>query len=138
MWTTEYEHVTAATPEAVWSLLADVEGWAAWNDGIEDIALDASLAVGTTFRMTPPGEQTLTSTVAELVPGRRITDVTEFDGVVVRVVHDLAADHGGTKVTYRVEVAGPTDPEVAEQIGRAVSADFPDVLANLAAAAETA
>lgn len=138
MWTTEYEQVTAATPETVWSLLADVEGWGGWNDGIDNIALDAPLAVGTTFRMTPPGEATLTSTVAELVPGRRITDVTELDGVVVRVAHDLVPHRGGTRVTYRIEVAGPTDPEVAEQIGRAVSADFPDVLANLAAAAEAA
>ena len=138
MWTTVYEHVSAAPPEKVWSLLADVGGWGAWNDGIENIALDATLAVGTTFRMTPPGEETMTSTIAELVPGFRITDVTELDGVVVRVAHDLAADHGGTRVTYRVEVTGPTDPEVTEQIGRAVSADFPDVLANLAAAAEAA
>ena len=139
MWTTEYSRVAAADPARVWAVLADLEGWGAWNGGIEHIELTAPLAVGATFRMTPPGEDTLVSTVAELEPGRRLTDVTELDGVVVRVAHDLApTDDGRTRVTYRVEVAGPSDPEVAEQIGRAVSADFPEVLAGLAAAAEAA
>ncbi|MHA3701726.1 SRPBCC family protein [Jatrophihabitans sp. YIM 134969] len=139
MWTTEYCRVTAADPARVWAVLADVDGWGAWNDGIDHIELDAPLGVGATFRMTPPGEEPLVSTIAELDPGRRLTDVTELDGVVVRVAHDLEpTDDGRTRVTYRVEVAGPSDPEVAEQIGRAVSAHFPDVLAGLAAAAEAA
>lgn len=135
MWTTEHSRVVAADLERVWAVLADVGGWRAWNAGIDTLELDGPVAVGTVFRMTPPGEEALTSTIAELVPGRRITDVTELDGVVVRVTHDLEAAGDGTRVTYRTEVAGPP-VEVAAQIGQAVSADFPEVLDGLAAAVE--
>lgn len=132
MWTTEYTGTSGASPEAVWRLLSDVEGWGAWNDGIATIALDGPLAVGTTFRMTPPGEDELTSTIAELEPNRLLTDVTEMGELVVRVAHIVEpAAGGGSSITYRVEVTGPD----AAEVGAAVSADFPEVIGALAAAA---
>ena len=134
MWEHEYAKDVAATPEALWRLLADVDGWVGWNAGIESISLDGPLAVGTRFRMTPPGEPTLTSTVVELEPGRLLTDLTELDGVAVRVEHRLDPGPDATTVTYRITVSGAGLPdEVAAEIGTAVSADFPDVLDSLAA-----
>lgn len=139
MWTTEYSLETDASVEALWRLLGDVDGWGAWNAGIESIALEGPLAVGATFRMRPPGEDELTSTIAELEPYRLVTDVTELGGLTVRVEHRLdPSEGGGTLITYRVEVGGPAGDAVAEEVGRAVSADFPDVMAGLAAAATSA
>ena len=113
MWTHEYTREIPAPSETVWRLLADVEGWVEWNDGIASIALDGPLAVGTRFRMTPPGEPTLTSTIVELEPGRVLTEATA--------------------VTYRITVSGAALPDgTAAEIGTAVSADFPDVLDGLA------
>ncbi|MDQ2837990.1 MAG: SRPBCC family protein [Actinomycetota bacterium] len=135
MWTTEYTLTTDVSPEALWQLLSDVDGWGAWNDGIETIALDGPLAVGTTFRMKPPGEDALTSTIVELEPNRLLTDVTELGELAIRVVHRLEpVAGGGTSITYRVEASGPA----GEEVGKAVSADFPQVIAALAAAASTA
>jgi uncharacterized protein YndB with AHSA1/START domain len=109
-----------------------------WNAGIETIALDGPLTVGATFRMKPPGENVLVSTVAELEPNRLLTDVTDVGELVIRVVHRLApAAGGGTSITYRVEVTGPAADAIGEQVGSAVSADFPQVMAALAAAAGT-
>jgi hypothetical protein len=102
MWSRDYSLTTEAGAQALWRLLGDVEGWAHWNDGIASIELDGPLAVGVTFRMTPPGEGTIT---------------------------------GGTTVTYRVEVTGDVPDDVAEEVGQAISADFPDILASLVAAA---
>lgn len=136
MWTTEYTLTADASPEALWQLLSDVDGWGAWNEGIETIALDGPLVVGATFRMKPPGEDVLTSTVAELEQNRLLTDVTEMGDLAVRVVHLLQPlAGGGTSITYRVEVSGPAADAVGEDVGRAVSADFPAVMAALAAAA---
>jgi hypothetical protein len=60
-------------------------------------------------------------------------------GLVIRVAHRLAPlTGGGTSITYRVEVSGPEADTVGEQVGMAVSADFPEVIAALAAAADTA
>ena len=120
----------SASPEALWRLLADVDGWVRWNDGIESITLDGPLAVGTRFRMTPPGAATLTSTIVELEPGRVLT---ELDGVAVRVEHRLDPGSEATTVVYRITVTGDgLSDAVAAEIGSAVSADFPDVLDSLA------
>jgi len=136
MWSRDYSLTTDIDPQALWHQLGDVEGWVRWNDGIESIKLDGPLAVGTTFRMTPPGEDTITSTLVDLQPGRVITDLTEMDGLAITVEHRLDPQPGGgTAVTFRVEVAGGAPDDVAEEVGIGVSADFPDVLANLVAAA---
>lgn len=136
MWSRDYSLTTDIDPQAVWRLLGDIEGWVHWNDGIESIELDGPVAVGSTFRMTPPGEDTITSTVVDLQPGQLITDLTEMDGLAIKVEHRLDPQPGGgTTVTYCVEVTGAVPDEVAEEVGIGVSADFPDVLANLVAAA---
>ncbi|PZS28901.1 MAG: polyketide cyclase [Pseudonocardiales bacterium] len=136
MWSTEYTLATDATPEALWRLLSDVDGWGAWNAGIETIALDGPLAVGTTFKMKPPGEDELTSTVAELEPNMVLTDVTDTGDLLIRVAHRLQPSvGGGTSITYRIEVSGPAADAVGEEVGMAISADFTEVMAALAAAA---
>jgi uncharacterized protein YndB with AHSA1/START domain len=139
MWTHDYSQTTDLAAESLWPLLADVDGWVHWNGGIESLVLDGPVAVGTTFRMTPPGEDTVTSTIVDLQPGTLITDLTEVDGLAIRVEHRLdPQQNGGTVVTYRVEVSGAVPDEVAREIGTAVSADFPDVIANLISATQTA
>jgi uncharacterized protein YndB with AHSA1/START domain len=138
MWTTEYTLTADASPEALWQLLSDIDGWGAWNDGIETIALDGPLAVGATFQMKPPGEDVLTSTVAELEQNRLLTDVTDMGELVIRVEHRLEPlAGGGTSITYRVQVSGAAADTRGEEVGTAISADFPQVIAALAAAADT-
>ena len=136
MWTTEYSQDTEVAPEALWKLLRDVNGWGAWNEGIETIAMDGPLAVGATFEMKPPGEDAVTSTIAELEDNRLLTDVTDLGDLVVRVAHRLdPRANGGTAVTYAVQVSGPAADAVGEEVGTAISADFPQVIAALIAAA---
>lgn len=137
MWSHTYQHATPASPDAAWAVLADVDGWARWNDGIETLVLDGPVAAGTTFRMTPPGEDTVTSTIVEFDPPHVLTDLTELDGIAVRVEHRVEPDaDGGSLVSFAVTVTGDAPDDVLAEIGGGVSADFPDVLANLAATAE--
>jgi uncharacterized protein YndB with AHSA1/START domain len=139
VWTTEYTLSTEASPEALWKFLSDVDGWGAWNDGIETIALDGPLALGATFQMKPPDEDVLTSTVAELEENRLLTDVTDMGDLVIRVEHRLQPlAGGGTSITYRVEVSGPAADAIGGEVGTAISADFPQVIEALATAAHTA
>jgi hypothetical protein len=86
--------------------------------------------------MKPPGEDVLTSTIAELEENRLLTDVTDMGELVIRVAHQLQRlASGGTSITYRVQVSGPAADAVGEEVGSAISADFPLVMAALAAAA---
>ena len=57
--------------------------------------------------------------------------------MLVRVRHSLEPlATGGTRITYRATVEGPASNTMGPEIGPAVTADFPDVMAALAARAE--
>ena len=57
MWEYEYSLETSAGPGALWRHWADMAAWPQWNDGIETIDVHGPFAVGTTFTMTPPGDE---------------------------------------------------------------------------------
>lgn len=133
MW--EYEHSvrTSAAPEAVWRRWTDMASWPEWNDGIESITVDGPFATGTTFTMTPPGEEPITMRLVDVVPGEVFTDRMDAGSFVVTTVHRLVPEAGGTRIVYRTEITGPDADQVGPRLGPAITADFPDVLAKLAA-----
>ena len=65
MWEYEHSAETTAAPQVVWRLWSDVAGWPQWNNGIEKITVDGPFAVGTTFTMTPPGDEPIRMRLAE-------------------------------------------------------------------------
>lgn len=138
MW--EYEHSarTSASPEAVWRHWSDMAAWPVWNAGIDTMEIGGPFAVGTTFTMTPPGEDPVTMRLTEIVPGELFTDEMDAGEFVVRTMHRLRpAGTGGTTIVYRTEITGPAADQIGPVIGPAITADFPDVLAALAKVAET-
>lgn len=135
MWTHE-EHITiAASPARIWALFADVNGWKAWNAGIEHITLHGPFAGGSTFTMQPPGQAAFTSTLLDVHENAGFTDETRIEGICVLVHHRITTlEPGRCRVSYSTEVTGPG----AEDIGPLVTADFPQVLAALKKRAERA
>jgi uncharacterized protein YndB with AHSA1/START domain len=128
MWTTEHSIETTVAPEAIWRLWADVERWPEWNADIERIALTGPFATGSTIAMTPEGQETVELRITEAVEGERFVDEAEVEGTVVRTTHRIDPLEGGrVRVVYRLQATGPA----AEQIGPAVSADFPETIAAL-------
>ena len=78
--------------------------------------------------MTPKGQGTVELRIAEVADGEGFIDEADLDGTVVRTIHRLELLEGDRlRVVYRLEASGPA----AEQIGAAVSADFPDTIASL-------
>jgi len=135
MWTHEESIETSAGAERIWGLFEDVARWKDWNAGIERIELHGPFVVGTTFTMQPPGQETFTSTLVEVEPGRSFTDKTVVDETVVLVSHKLEPlPSGRTRITYATSISGPD----AAQIGPMVTQDFPEVLAALKTLAEAA
>ena len=85
-----------------------------------------------------PDQSRLRFRLVWVEPGRGFEDETELPdaGVLVRVRHLLEpAGDGHTRITYACSVEGPE--EFGAAVGTAVSADFPDVIAALAARAES-
>lgn len=134
MWSTSYSAKAACGPADVWQLFKDVNNWQRWNDGIERIQHRGEFKAGETFVMQPPGQEAFVSTLTEVVENQYFVDETRLGDVVVTVAH-IIESHGdqGVTITYAVEVTGPE----AEEIGQAVSSDFPDVLSKLVALAES-
>jgi len=136
MWEYEYAVESDASAEALWRCWSDVAGWPVWNAGIESISIDGPFAVGASFTMTPPGDEPITMRITEVSSGELFTDEADLGDVVVRTVHRLeAVGEGRTRVVYRTEITGPAAAELGPQIGPAITADFPEVMAALVVAA---
>ncbi|HTQ31715.1 MAG TPA: hypothetical protein VMI53_10950 [Opitutaceae bacterium] len=117
----------------IWALFRDVSGWKKWNAGIEQIEINGPFTTGTEFLMTPPGQETLMTRLIEVRENEGFVDETWVGELVVRVAHRIKRiDRQRTRVTYAVEASGPG----CDEVGPAVSADFPDVLKALANLAE--
>ena len=139
MWEYEYSVETSASRAAIWEHWADVAAWPRWNDGIEKLEIHGPFAVGTTFTMTPPGDDPVHMSLTEICPGELFTDEADGGDFVVRTIHKLEpADDGRTRIVYRTEITGPAAAEIGPQIGPEITADFPEVLAALAKLAEGA
>jgi uncharacterized protein YndB with AHSA1/START domain len=137
MWEYEYSHQTSASPEALWRHWADMAAWPQWNDGIEAIDVDGPFAVGTTFTMTPPGDEPITMRLVEIEPGTSFTDEMDAGDFVVRTEHRLEPAAGGlTRIVYRTQITGEAAGQVGPELGPQITADFPQVVAALAGRAE--
>jgi Polyketide cyclase / dehydrase and lipid transport len=138
MWTYEHSVQTSASPERIWSLWADVARWPAWNDDIERIELIGPFAAGSTILMTPIGGEPIELRVAEAVEPERFVDEARLGELVVRTIHRVRpVSPAAAEVTYRTEITGPDADTLGAEIGAAITEDFPQTLAQLAARAET-
>ncbi|HYZ57167.1 MAG TPA: SRPBCC family protein, partial [Streptosporangiaceae bacterium] len=121
MW--EYEHSveTTAAPEVVWRHWSDMAAWPQWNSGIEKITIDGPFAAGTTFTMTPPGDEPIQMCLTEIVPGKLFTDEMDVGDFIVRTVHRLEPTvDGRTRIIYRTEITGPAASQAGPQLDPAV------------------
>jgi hypothetical protein len=136
MW--EYEHSveTTASAEVIWRHWTDVASWPEWNAGVERIAIDGRFEAGTTFTMTPPGEEPVRMKLTEVVRNEVFVDEAAAPDFVVTTTHRLEPTGTGTRITYRTEITGPAADAAGPEIGPAITADFPDVLAALVTRAE--
>src|SRR5579885_966594 len=135
MW--EYEHSieTAARPEAIFALYADVATWPRWDDGIADLRLYGPFAVGTPGVLTPKGQDPLPFRLSAVWPDRGFADETEIPGagLLLRFVHTLTPlGDGRTRITHRVEIDGPAAGTLGPEIGPGITGGFPTTMATLA------
>ena len=132
MWKNSFSREIAAPASVIWGLFCHVDGWKEWNAGIEAMEIFGPFAAGTRFRMKPPGQEALDSQLLEVCENEVFVDETHVGDLTVLVSHRLEVlGDRRTRVTYQVEAYGPG----CDDVGPAVSADFPAVLAELAALA---
>lgn len=136
MWTTAHTDHSPLPADQIWRTFADVHSGRLTLPGGDRFVAQGELAVGTRLAVTPAGQETMTSTVTEFDPGRRYADVTELDGITLTFSHDFVDDGSGTAVTHRLQIDGPAADAVGPELGPQISADFPDAMRALLAAAD--
>lgn len=134
VWECEHRQDIAATPQAIWSLLSDVATWPRWNAGVAHIELHGGFRAGTDFTMRLPDGTALRTRLVEVNPRRNFLDRTQLGELCVFVDHRLEPLSAQlTRVVFALEAFGPD----CDEAGRAIAADFPDVLRALARHAES-
>lgn len=87
----------AAPPEIVWEVLTAIDRWPEWDPDIRWTALDGGLSAGSTFRWKS-GPGTITSTIREVEPMRRIVWSGRTFGIHAIHAWRLTPRDGGTAV----------------------------------------
>ena len=110
----------AASPEAIWAVLIDVERWPEWTASVRRARrLDAGpFAVGSRARLEQPKLPPAVWRVTELVAPHSFLWVSRAPGLTTEAVHRLDLnERGGTTVTLGVSQTGPLGRLMARIIG---------------------
>ena len=98
--------------------------------------LHGPFAVGTELTVTPQGQGSFRSTITELTENSVYADRTEFGGLILTFRHTLAPlAGGGTRVTHELMIDGDDAATTGPELGPQISADFPEAMNALLAAA---
>ncbi len=136
MWVHEHTAETAASPQAVWHVLRDLDQWGSWDTSLEWVRLQGPFQVGSQVTMKPKGQDPVASVIVEATENRVYADQTTLGEVTLRFSHTLEPlEGGGTKVTHRLEITGPAADQVGPELGPAITEDFPQAMEALLARA---
>ena len=136
MWSTEYSAETGLGAAAIWAALSDLHHGVALDGNSDRFELHGPFAVGTELMVTPQGQGSFRSTITELTEGSVYADRTEFGGLILTFRHTLAPlAGGGTRVTHQLVIDGDEAGTMGPELGPQISADFPEAMNTLLAAA---
>lgn len=119
----------------VWALHTDVDNWPSWNDGIDRAALGGPMAAGTDFTWLTHG-MTITSTIRELVPGRRILWGGTVQGIVGIHAWTFEQTDTGTVVHTEESWSGAPVDAAADELATALKTSLQTWLDCLKSRAE--
>lgn len=138
MWHVEYTADTDLPPGAVWAALRKLQtGTVALATG-DRRQLNGLFAVGSTISVHPVGLDPLESTITELDDQQVLAEQTDFRGLLLLLRHTLSpAADGGTRITRRLEISGPTADQQGPIAGPRISEDYPEALEEIIATARS-
>ena len=135
MWSTEYSTETDLAAPAIWAALSDLHHGVALDGNSDRFELHGPFAVGTELTVTPQGQGSFRSTIVELTEDSVYADRTEFGGLMLTFRHTLVPLAGGTRVTHQLMIDGDDADTMGPELGPQISADFPEAMDALLAAA---
>ncbi|ESY41051.1 polyketide cyclase [Mesorhizobium sp. LNJC384A00] len=131
MWTNEYTAVPPLSAQAIWNALKALHEGRLTYEGSDTFVLHGPFAKGTRVSVTPVGQDTFESTIVDLVDAVTYADETSFGDTKLLFRHTLTPVEGGTQVTHRLDISGPSTAEVGPELGPQISGDFDTSMAKL-------
>ncbi len=137
-WTHDHTVDTDVAAADVWATLRALYTGTRLSERGDTIEIHGPFAVGTDLSVTPLGADfVVRCRIVELVDGEVYAYRSVFDGLMITSRHTLTplAD-GGTRITQRSDIAGPRAETRGPEIGPRITADHPQAMDDLLAAAK--
>jgi hypothetical protein len=137
MWKTEHSEDTTASPDAIWRLLTDAEGWSSWNPGLSWARLEGPFQTGTAGRTKPAKGPEGKFIVMEVRDGTSFVNEAKLPGARMRFLHRITPlDNGQARVMLGATIDGPLSSLYGFMFGRNIAGYMPTAVKQLVARAE--
>jgi uncharacterized protein YndB with AHSA1/START domain len=125
----------AASPQAVWNVLTDFEGWPAWKADVRSMSLRGAVTRGSTFEWKA-GLGTIKSRLEEVKAPHRIAWTGRTLGIRAIDAFRLEEGEGGTLVSEEESWDGLPTRLFRSRLRRTLQSSIENGLASLKAEAE--
>ncbi|MDJ1481195.1 SRPBCC family protein [Cytophagaceae bacterium YF14B1] len=107
MWIRSHSVTTQeVTKEQLWQLFADVDNWAAWDEGVEYAKLEGKFEKGAFFTLKPKGGPKVKIQLIETTKNKSFTDMTRFPMGRMYGEHTFEETTEGLRITTTMKVEG--------------------------------
>ncbi len=105
MWQGQYETTTDVPAEKLFRVIADINCWNKWDDGVESTKLEGIARAGAAFMLKPKGGPNVHLTIDEIRP-YCLVDTAHLFFAKMRTSHEYTQKDGRTTIHFQVEVWG--------------------------------
>jgi ligand-binding SRPBCC domain-containing protein len=128
--------VIHTSPEAIFSIYENVEGWCQWDPDVQSASIAGEFVSGTAGKIKPTSGPPVRMRLTEVERNRSFTDETKLPMCSMKFEHHLVQEGQGTRVVHRVSFSGPLAFFFGRVIGRQLRRGLPEALTRLKALAE--
>jgi hypothetical protein len=125
----------AAAPEVAWDVLTAIGRWPNWNPTVTSVSFEGEIGPGSAFRWKA-GTGTITSTIQDIDPLRRIAWTGSSFGLKAIHVHTFEPRNGGTLVTTEESYDGVVARLLRGRLQKALDSALQGELQHLKVEAE--
>lgn len=129
--------VTTATPETIFQIFEDVEGWKTWDPDTKASRLSAGLTLGSRGHLTPTRGNTIPIEVTLIEKNQYFTLTSKTALFRLDFDHELTLTESGTRIVHRVKFGGLLKPLLTLMLGRQIEKGLPVTLQRLKMLAES-
>jgi uncharacterized protein YndB with AHSA1/START domain len=125
----------ATSPNDAWEVLTEIGRWPSWNPAVKSVSFGGEVGEGAAFRWKS-GPGTITSTIRNVEPPRRIAWTGTTFGIRAIHVHTFEPRAGGTLVRTEESYDGLVARLFRRRLQSVLDATLEDELQHLKAEAE--